>query len=176
MSNAIQSLWQHQEPAFTRMSTDDIRRRADNALSEDRKHKLVGVITASLLIGCFCALFFVSSTLMGRIGCVIGIGAGISIAYRAYRLMRTYPLLPSAFGIEAYRRILEREQRAMAICWQTMLLVQLGVVLKIIGDPMPNSRRVVTALAMVAPVIAVALLTRTKARAYGRRARELDRL
>jgi len=55
-------------------------------------------------------------------------------------------------------------------------LVQLGVVLKIIGDPMPNSRRVVTALAMVAPVIAVALLTRTKARAYGRRARELDRL
>jgi len=176
MSNAIQSLWQHQEPELKRMSIDEIGRRAEHAFLEHRKHKLVGVITASLLIGCFCVLFFVSSTPMGRIGGVIGIAAGISIAYRAYRLMKSYPLLASAFGIEAYRRMLEREQRGLAICWQTMLLVQLGVVLEVVGDPMPNSRQVLTALAMVAPVIAFAVLTRTKARAYGRRARELDRL
>jgi len=111
---------------------------------------------------------------MGRIGSVVGIGAGISIAYRAYRLIKSYPLLPSAFGIEAYRRILEREQKGLAICWQTMLLVQLGVVLEVIGDPMATSRRVVTALVMVAPVITVAILTRAKAHAYGRRTRELD--
>jgi hypothetical protein len=174
MSNAIQSLWQHQEPELRRMSTDEIRRRADHALSEDRKHKLVALLTASLLTVCFVVFLFVSSTLMGRIGGVVGIGAGISIAYRAYRLIKSYPLLPSAFGIEAYRRILEREQRGLAICWQTMLLVQLGVVLEVMGDPMANSRRVVTALVMVAPVIAVAILTRAKAHAYGRRTRELD--
>src|SRR3954468_2093544 len=100
MSNAIQSLWQHQEPELRRMSTDEIRRRADHALSEDRKHKLVALLTASLLTVCFVVFLFVSSTLMGRIGGVVGIGAGISIAYRAYRLIKSYPLLPSAFGIE----------------------------------------------------------------------------
>jgi hypothetical protein len=113
---------------------------------------------------------------VGRIGGVVGIGAGILIAYRAYRLLKSYPLLPSAFGTEAYRRILEREQRGLAICWQTMLLVQLGVVLEVIGDPMANSKRAVIAVVMVAPVITVAILIRAKAHAYGRRTRELDRL
>lgn len=181
MSNAIQSLWQHQEPELKQMSIDKIRRLADQALSEDRKHKLpvplkTALLTAAILVGCFGIFILVNPTLMGRIAGVIVIGAGISMVYRAYRLMKIYPLLPSAFGIEAYRRILEREQKALAICWQTMLLVQLGVVLEVLGDPAPNSRRVLTLLAMVTPVIVVSLLTRAKAQAYGRRARELDRL
>jgi hypothetical protein len=56
-----------------------------------------------------------------------------------------------------------------------MLLVQLGVGLLLFGEPGRNARRVVTAFATVAPVILVAGLTRAKAQAYGRRARELDR-
>lgn len=176
MSNAIQSLWQHQEPELRQMSTNEVRRRADQALSEGRKHKLVALLTVSLVVGCFGIFFLVSATFMGRIGGIVGIIAGISLAYRVYRLMKSQPLLPSAYGIEAYRRILEREQRALAICWQTMLLMQLGVVLEVIGDTAPIFKQVVTALAMVAPVIAVVALTRAKAHAYGRRARELDRL
>ena len=174
MANALQSLWQHQEPELNRISIEEIRKRADHALSQDRKHKLVALLTASLVVACFVVFLFVSSTFTARMGGVVGISAGVWVVYRAYRLTRSYPLLPSALGIEAYRRILQREKRALAICWQAMLLMQLGVVLEIIGDPVPNSRRLVTALAMVAPVVAVALLTRAKARAYGGRARDLD--
>jgi hypothetical protein len=181
MSNAIQSLWQHQEPDLKQMSTDKIRRLADQAFSEDRKHKVpvplkTALLTAAILVGCFGIFILVNPTLIGRIAGVIVIGTGISMVYRAYRLMEDYPLLPGAFGIEAYRRILGREQKALAICWQTMMLIQVGVVLEVLSDPAPNSRRVVTALAMVTPGIVVSLLTRAKARAYGRRTRELDRL
>ena len=174
MAKEIQSLWQDQEPELGQVSIEEIRSRADHALSQDRKHKLVALVTASLVVACFVVFSFVNSTIMGRIGSVVGISAGFLVVYRAYRLVKSYPLLPSAFGIEAYLRILEREQRGLAICWQTMLLMQLGVVLEIVGDPVPSSRRLVIALAMVAPVVAVAFLIRAKARAYGCRARELN--
>jgi len=173
MANAIQSLWRDQEPELNRISIEEIRGRADLALSQDRKHKLVALLTASLVVACFVAFSVANSTLLGRIGGLVGISAGVLVVYRAYRLVRSYPLLPSAFGIEAYRRILEREQKGLAICWQTMLLMQLGVVLEIIGDPVAGSRRFLIALAMVAPIVVVALLTRAKARAYCRRSREL---
>ncbi len=176
MANAIQSLWRDQEPELNRISIEEIRGRADLALSQDRKHKLVALLTASLVVACFVAFSVANSTLLGRIGGLVGISAGVLVVYRAYRLVRSYPLLPSAFGIEAYRRILEREQKGLAICWQTMLLMQLGVVLEIIGDPVAGSRRFLIALAMVAPIVVVALLTRAKARAYCRRSRELQQL
>lgn len=181
MSNAIQSLWQHQEPALKQMSTDKMRRVVDHAIAEERKGNLPALfksalLTAAILVGCFGIFTLVNGTLMGRIGGIIGIGAGISMVYRAYRLTNVYPLLPSALGIEAYRRTLEREQQALAVCWQTMMLIQLGVVLVVLGDPAPNARRVMIALAMVTPVIVVSFFTRAKARACGRRIRELDRL
>ncbi len=176
MANAIQSLWRDQEPELNRISIEEIRGRADLALSQDRKHKLVALLTASLVVACFVAFSVANSTLLGRIGGLVGISAGVLVVYRAYRLVRSYPLLPSAFGIEAYRRILEREQKGLAICWQTMLLMQLGVVLEIIGDPVAGTRRFLIALAMVAPIVVVALLTRAKARAYCRRSRELQQL
>jgi len=174
MSNTVQSLWQHQEPPLKTMSPDEIRRRADQALSEDRKHKLVGVLTAGILVGCFGLFFFASQSVMGKIGGAVGIGAGISLAYRAYRLMGTHPLLPSACGIDAYRRILQREEKALTICWQTMLVVQLGVALQLVADTGRGARLAVTLLATIAPVIVVAALTRAKAKAYGRRAHALD--
>ena len=176
MANAIQSLWRDQEPELNRISIEEIRDRADLALSQDRKHKLVALLTASVVIACFVVFSVLNSTIMGRVGGVVGISAGAMVVYRACRLVSSYPLLPSAFGIEAYRRILDREQRGLAICWQTMLLVQLGVALEVIGDSVPGSRRFLIALAMVAPVVVVAFLTRAKARAYGRRSRELRQL
>jgi len=117
MANAIQSLWRDQEPELNRISIEEIRGRADLALSQDRKHKLVALLTASLVVACFVAFSVANSTLLGRIGGLVGISAGVLVVYRAYRLVRSYPLLPSAFGIEAYRRILEREQKGLAICW-----------------------------------------------------------
>ena len=158
------------------MAPSEFRRRADQALSQDRRHKAVGLVTAFILVAFFGLLCFVSQTVMGRIGGTVGIGAGISMAYRAYRLIRTHPLLPSAFGIDAYRRILQREEKALTICWQTMLLVQLGIAMELVGGPERGMRLALTVLATVTPVVVVALLTRAKALAYRRRAQELDRL
>jgi hypothetical protein len=117
-----------------------------------------------------------SRTELGRVGAVIGISAGISMAWRSHRLMQTHPLLASALGIDAYRRILQREAKALTICWQTMLLVQLGVALNLPGESERNVWSGVTIVATIAPVVVVAILTRRKAQAYRRRSQELDRL
>ncbi len=176
MSNVFQSLWQHQEPPLSQMSLEVIRERADQALAQDRKYKFVGIFTAGILVACFSLFFLVSETTLGRIGGAVGISAGVSLPFRAHRLTRTYPLLAVALCIDAYRRILRREQKALTICWQTMLLVQLGVALNLLGDSRRNLWAGVTILATVAPVVVFAFLTRSKAEAYGRRIQELDRL
>jgi hypothetical protein len=64
----------------------------------------------------------------------------------------------------------------LTICWQTMLLVQLGIAMELVGGPERGMRLAFTVLATVTPVVVVALLTRAKALAYRRRAQELDRL
>lgn len=176
MSNTIQSLWQHQEPELKSMSTDELRQRVDQTASQGHRQRLTVLVTAAIPVACFCIFFAVNPTPFSRIGSVIGISAGLSLAYRGFRLLQSQRLLPGSAGIEAYRRILDREQGALTICWQTMLLLQLGVALQFIDDPMPFARRAIAALATVAPVIVVAILTRAKARAYGRRAQDLDRL
>jgi hypothetical protein len=176
MSNTIQSLWQHQEPELKSMSTDEVRQRVDQALSQDRRQGLIVLVTAAIPVACFCIFFAAHPTPFNRIGSVVGISAGLSLAFRGFRLLQSQPLLPSAAGIEAYRRILDREQGALTICWQTMLLLQLGIALQFIDDPMPFARRAIATLATIAPVIVVAILTRAKARAYGRRAQDLDHL
>ena len=180
MSNALKLLWQHQEPALKKMSVEEFRRKADQALADDRRYKLVAGVTAGLIIACFVVFLFGSPTTMGRIGAAVGIGAGLAMAYRAYRLLATHPLLPGAAGIEAYRRILEREQMALTICWQTMLLIQIGVALQfavgvqLLAPSDKGAKVALTVLATIGPVIVVALMTRAKAQAYGRRARELE--
>ena len=173
MSDALQSLWQHQEPPLKQMPLEVIRQRADQALAQERRYKLVGLVTASLLLACFGLFFLVSRTSLSQIGAAIGLSAGLSMAWRAYRLTRAQPLLPSALGIDAYRRILQREQQALTICWQTMLLVQLGVALHMLGDSRYDLRAAITISATVAPVIVIAFLTHMKAQAYRRRVQEL---
>ena len=67
MSNAIQSLWQHQEPPLSQMAPSEFRRRADQALSEDRRHKAVGLVTALILVVSVGLLCFVSQTVMAEL-------------------------------------------------------------------------------------------------------------
>jgi hypothetical protein len=116
------------------MPLEVILQRADQALAQERRYKLVGLVTASLLLACF-GLFSWWPNQLSQIGPRSGLSAGLSMAWRAYRL-RERSLCYQRPGID-YRRILQRELKRLpsagklcswfnsallCICWATPVM------------------------------------------------------
>jgi hypothetical protein len=136
--NDPRSVWQNQPTEPLKMSTDEMRRRAQRFQKDARSMTLLWLTLGLVLCVVFALSFFRAHETLPRIGWGLLSFWGVWAAYHAWRWIRPRDLprdAPASTCLEFYRRELERRRHYTRHLWwrSGMPFCLMGIAIAVVG-------------------------------------------